>query len=375
MTLCPRWWLALCLAVETAVLALSLWLGPRVPHLYELLVLGPLLGCARLGARGTAVAALGALLLAVALAAGVHARDTRDVDFVLPLTVAAGGALCVRMAHARSVRADELRRLTEVAQVAQRAVVRPIDTEIGGMAVVARCHSAARHALVGGDLYDLAHTPFGLRLLLGDVRGQGLEAVRLAAATLATFRDLAYTTPGLPALVSELDARIGPQLGAEDFITVVLAEFAPGEVRLVNCGHHPPIRIGLRMEPLAPAHPSPPLGLRPQPVQQRASLSPDQRLLLYTDGLVEARNRDGTMFALDEQARRALTGSPLPDALGALYDNLLAHAGSPLRDDLALVLCEPTVPVSPSAPTAEGAAAALGPTDAHRLPGRTPYSS
>jgi len=234
---------------------------------------------------------------------------------------------------------DEVR---EVARITQEAIVRPISRSFAGTHVSTRYHCAVRESGLGGDVYDVAVTPFGLRILVGDVRGHGLEAIRLAAETLAGFRDLAHTVPDLTAVATGLDGRLAPDLGSEDFVTALLAEFAPGEVRLVNCGHPAPLRSGQRVELLEPGVTALPLGLSPDPRQYRVRLQPGDRLLLYTDGLSEARARDGTFFPLLTEAARALR-DPLPDeALGTLCSRLLAHTGTSPADDLALVLCQPT---------------------------------
>ncbi|MGH1552795.1 PP2C family protein-serine/threonine phosphatase [Streptomyces sp. L7] len=155
-----------------------------------------------------------------------------------------------------------------------------------------------------------------LRVLVGDARGHGLDALRTAADTLAGFRELVYTAPDLTSLAKALDARLTPGLGPEDFVTAVLAEFGPGEVRLVNCGHPAPLRSGQRLELLEPRVPALPLGLCPDPRQYRVRLQPGDRLLLYTDGLTESCALDGTPFALLYRVRN---GSERTDAGRALH--------------------------------------------------------
>ncbi|MFD0307210.1 PP2C family protein-serine/threonine phosphatase [Streptomyces sp. NPDC127119] len=236
----------------------------------------------------------------------------------------------------------QLAEVREVARITQEAIVRPLSRNLAGTHVSTRYHCAVRESGLGGDLYDVAVTSFGLRVLVGDVRGHGLEAIRLTAETVAAFRELAHTVPDLPSLAAGLDQRLAPDLGPEDFVTALLAEFAPGEVRLVNCGHPAPLRSGQRVELLEPAVTTLPLGLRPDPLQYRVRLQPGDRLLLYTDGLTEARAPDGTLFPFLTEATHALR-DPLPDeALNTLYTSLLTHTAKPPTDDLALILCQPT---------------------------------
>src|SRR5438034_373924 len=123
--------------------------------------------------------------------------------------------------------------------VAQRPILRPVPARMGRVALAVRYLSASEDALVGGDFYDIAVTRHGLRVLVGDVKGKGLEAVQLAALVLASFRASA-THPSLVELAAELDRGVRPRLGEEDFVTAVLAQFGRnGELQLVNCGHPP----------------------------------------------------------------------------------------------------------------------------------------
>ncbi|WP_307133716.1 PP2C family protein-serine/threonine phosphatase [Streptomyces aurantiacus] len=268
-----------------------------------------------------------------------------------------GCAFTVHAVRQRDRLTRKLAEVREVARITQAAVVRPLSQNLAGTHISTRYHCAVRESTLGGDLYDVAVTPFGLRVLIGDVRGHGLDAIRLTAETVAGFRELAYTVPDLTEVATGLDKRLAPDLDPEDFVTALLAEFAPGEVRLVNCGHPAPLRAGQRIELLEPAVTTLPLGLGPDPRQYRVRLQPGDRLLLYTDGLTEARACDGTLFPFLTEAAHALR-DPLPDqALDTLYSRLLAHTGAAPVDDLALVLCQPTqatVPVPAQHPARRG---------------------
>ncbi|WP_282699641.1 PP2C family protein-serine/threonine phosphatase [Streptomyces sp. CC219B] len=321
--------------------------GVHAFTLVALLLIGPLLACAWLSVRQTALVSCAALALAVAASLGHGVPPGADTALRLG-GLLLGCALTVYAAHRRTSLESALDSAREVARITQRVIMRPISRDLSGTHVCTRYVSAAPESTLGGDLYDVAMTPFGLRVLVGDVRGHDLEALRLTAATLTAFREVAYTAPDLPAVVTGLDKRLAPELGPEDFVTALLAEFAPGEVRLVNCGHPAPVRSGRRAELLEPAVPSPPLGLHPDPPQYRVRLQPGDRLLLYTDGLTEARAPDGTPFPLLPEVTRALR-EPLPDdALHRLHTSVLAHTtGGAPYDDLTLVLCQATEVTSP----------------------------
>jgi phosphoserine phosphatase RsbU/P len=174
-------------------------------------------------------------------------------------------------------------------------------------------------------------TRYGLRVLVGDVKGKGLEAVQLAALVLAGFR-AAAAHHSLVELAAELDRSIRPRLGEEDFVTAVLAQFSRhGQLQLVNCGHPPPLRFRAgAAELLTSGEATTPLGLDPAPTIQRFTLAPSDRVLLYTDGLVEARAPDGRPFELDGQVQVVVAASSLGAALDGLVARLLEHAGGRL---------------------------------------------
>jgi serine phosphatase RsbU (regulator of sigma subunit) len=326
--------------ITSAIALLDAWTGGRA-ILLGLLIVGPLLAAASLDTQRTAIVGLYALGLAVLL--GIPDGIFGTTDHLLRcLAVATGAAVGVFIAHRRAQQEQALVRITRIAEVAQRTILRPVPPRLGRIALAVRYVSASEDALVGGDFYDVAVTRHGLRVLVGDVKGKGLDAVQVAAQALTSFR-AAATDPSLAELAAELDRSIRPRLGEEDFVTVVLAQFGRhGELELVNCGHPPPLRFRAgAAELLASAEPTTPLGLDPDPTVQQFTLAPTDRLLLYTDGLIEARAPDGREFELDGQVKAVLAASSLGAALDRLLGRLLEHAGGRLDDDLALVLAQP----------------------------------
>jgi phosphoserine phosphatase RsbU/P len=319
-----------------------------------LLAVGPLLACARCNGRLTAVVAGYALVLCAVVAAATGTIGTVMEGYRIAMVAVAGG-LAVLAAAIRNRRESALIKISERVQ---RAILRPLPAELGGVTFASHYQSATSAALVGGDLYDVAMTQFGPRFIIGDVKGKGLDAVGRCAAVLAVFRELAFGEPGLIELAEEMDARLSRDMDIEDFVTVILAEFASGEVRIVNCGHHPPVKLASgtgELQVMIPDGFAPPLGLHPHPVRQDIALKPGDRLLFYTDGLVETRNRAGRFFDLDDRVAAALA---LPDlappgqapanldgAVKRVVRLLLEHAGGELADDVLLVLCEPQAPI------------------------------
>ncbi len=132
--------------------------------------------------------------------------------------------------------------MTAIAEASQVALLPPVPPQITGIGIAARYRSATPEASVGGDLYEVIPTGHGIRVIIGDVRGNGLDAVLLARHVLSAFRRSGVAVPALERVAGEVSRAIRPHLGEEDFVTAVLAQIAPsGELTVVNCGHHPPL--------------------------------------------------------------------------------------------------------------------------------------
>ena len=286
-------------------------------------------------------AAVAAVATGCAVLAGTWEDTTNVVDFLVRVLLCGLlGVVAVQGAALRERRESSLRRMTVIAETAQRAVLRAIPTAVGSVGLSARYVSATAEALVGGDLYEVAATPFGVRVIVGDVRGKGLEAVQTAAAVLGAFRAAAFTEPDPAALARSIDATIARFIGEEEFVTAIVGEFRDDTVVLANCGHHPPLLVhDAQAAEVDTGEPTVPLGLGAVPALTEHAWPTGARMLFYTDGLVEARDEDGEFFPLVEHAAELGEGS-LEDALDRLIDQMTAYAGGRMNDDLALVLAE-----------------------------------
>lgn len=159
-----------------------------------------------------------------------------------------------------------------IAETAMRAVLPKPSDRIGGLHVAARYEAAQADEFVGGDLYAVTDTPQGVRLVVGDVRGKGLDAVESVAVVIGAFREAAEQERSLEGVAQRLEralAREGTRRAGldefEGFITAVLAEIPPGlsRVRIVNRGHPEPILLHSdgALDVLAPTVPALPLGM------------------------------------------------------------------------------------------------------------------
>ncbi len=234
----------------------------------------------------------------------------------------------------------------------------PASVHVGRLSVESRHLPAAQGG--GGDFHDVMATPFGIRLLIGDVMGTGLLANRTGLSVLDAWRELAGTEPTLADIGARLHALIARR-DPDRFVTALMVNFpGPGDLgrtgaagrtrgsraELVCCGHPPPLLLrdgsAVFIEPSA----APPLGLLDlaEGWCQASTLPLGQgdQLLLYTDGLSEARDGTGRFFPLAEHTAKALTaGEPAaasPHLLDALVASVLDHVGDRAADDILLLL-------------------------------------
>lgn len=145
-----------------------------------------------------------------------------SVHLTALITVAAATLASAGNVVLVAARERELFQVRTVAEAAQRALLRPPPERLGPLRVAVRYVAAAAEARIGGDLYEVAETPYGIRILLGDVQGHGLPAVETAADVLGVFRDAARTEAELARVAERLDAALAARPVNERFVTAVL---------------------------------------------------------------------------------------------------------------------------------------------------------
>lgn len=347
----------LSLAVLASLVALDVALGPQTP-INGAYAIAAVVAATLASVRLTVVVGLAAVMLSLLSAVWDDAVGSRDwlVRWLLCLALV---GLAVATATIRAEREKALLNMTVIAEAAQRALLRALPDELQGLRLSARYLSATDGASVGGDLYDVAATPYGVRVLVGDARGKGLDAVQMAGTVLGAFRRAAFERLSLPDVAVDLDRVAAAVAGDEDFVTALVAEIHDdGSVTLVNCGHHPPLLVARDRAPVyVDTGPSTrPLGLGSLPVPVTCEWDEGARLLLYTDGLVEARDPSGRFFSLPDHADVLARGS-VEEGLDALLGRLTRHTTTRLRDDLALLLIEHCGRSGDSSPGAAGPAA------------------
>jgi phosphoserine phosphatase RsbU/P len=265
----------------------------------------------------------------------------------------------------RSAAQRRLGQARTVARVPQSALLSEVPRSVAAARLASRYLSASAEAQVGGDVIEVIADGTNPRWLVGDTRGKGLAAVRLASVAATSFRD-ACAEPGLPLteVARAVDLSVTRAGGEEDFVTAVFAELDPrGWIQLVNCGHPPPLRLSTdgELTPMNPGVFAPPLGLHPYLHLSTFSVRTGDRLVFFTDGLLEARDRAGKFFRLDQQVQ-TLRGPDLQAAADELLDRLRAHTRHQLDDDVAVLLAELTLTDSALSSPPPGVSCPLGGT-------------
>ncbi|WP_432092093.1 PP2C family protein-serine/threonine phosphatase [Streptomyces sp. NRRL F-5630] len=342
-------------AVTVAITLLAVLTPPQLPFT-RLLVVAPALA-ASLWRVGATLVLGGASALAVLVYAVLAADDDSlfTAGSIAAVTLAASYA-----SHLRTQRERTLSEVEAVANTTQEVLLRPVARRVAHLEIATLYLAAAPHAKVGGDFYAAADTPFGLRLLLGDVRGKGLPAVGVAAALLGSFHEVAYEAHDLAHVAERLDTSMGrycrsrPGAGAEEFATAILVEIPHGGTHLsfLNCGH-PPALLFHDDAPrsLEPRTASPPINLAEilgtTYTVERVPFGPGDTLLLYTDGVTETRAQNGAFFPLEQWAGGVPPGFMPQELLRLLHRALLKQSRGKLDDDIACLAVRYEGPASP----------------------------
>ncbi|MER7306785.1 serine/threonine-protein phosphatase [Streptomyces griseoluteus] len=341
------------LALIVAVCVVDVLAPPHI-HLGPLLVAAPAITVAFAGARVTAL--MGALAVAAQVLIGVLRENLSSGNIQAQITaLVIVSAVCVGICVVRDRRERQLHRVRSVAEAAQSVLLQPLPARTGPLRISALYVPAEEEADLGGDLYAAARTDHhSTRLLIGDVRGSGLAAISNAALLLGAFRAAAHRQATLPRLAVHLDAAFrwdasqwrsqSEEDTDEDFATAILLEIPDDEpvVHLINCGHPPPLLLrGSCVTPLTPEASHLPIGLggafgMAAYDVQTFPFEDGDLLLLYTDGVIEARNTGGLFYPFDERAPAWAKDDP-DELLRALHDDLLDHVHGHLDDDAAVV--------------------------------------
>ena len=275
-----------------------------------------------------------------------------DGSFVVMLARLA--AVAAELIVSKSAYGDtvvRLRRRTEMGLAAEMQwSLLPALTFTSKPVTVAAALEPAYH--VAGDTIDYAVDAGVTSVAIFDGMGHGLQSAQCAVLAVAAYRNARRSSRTLTETMNAIDEALMTGLAGEVFTTAVLAQLDTdsGLLQWANAGHPEPLllRNGRLVKSLH-IDPRPPLGfgdLRPADdiVIGDEHLEPGDRVLLYTDGVVEARSPDGEFFGVDRLVdlivRHLAGGLPAPETMRRVVRELLDHQQGPLSDDATLLMLE-----------------------------------
>jgi len=280
---------------------------------------------------------------------GVIGVTVRAHDERVTVRVKRLATLLAHLIHSKAEVGDALaraarRRPMDLAAEIQWGLIPPLTVGSDRVVISAMLEPAYE---VGGDSMDYAVNEDVAHLAVFDAMGHGLQASLLASLAVGAYRNARRAGGDLPAMGRAIDDALVAQFGGDRFVTALLCELdlERGVLRWVNAGHPAPVllRAG-RVVKTLDARPDRPLGLglNEDFAVRAEALEPGDRLLAYTDGVVEARDADGEQFGLarlvDFLERATASGEPVPETMRRLSKAILAHQRGELQDDATHVM-------------------------------------
>jgi len=198
---------------------------------------------------------------------------------------------------------------------------------------------------VGGDYFDYFELPGGrLGFTLGDVAGKGMPAALLTSMIQGLFAAQAQLDLPLPLLISNVNKSLAQRGPGNRFVTLFFGVLdAEGNFTYTNAGHNPPYVVGRDGSLCTLTEGGMVLGLFNQAAYESKTvrLSPGDHLVLFTDGVIEARNLAGEEYG-EERLCALLKGharSCAADVLSAIQNNVTEFsAGAPQHDDITMMV-------------------------------------
>ena len=288
---------------------------------------------------------LGVMEVTVPLTSGEVPRDL--LTYCERYAHLAAGQVVAKSAYGDAFELARRRQPMSVAAELQWTLLPPLTFATRGLVVAGvlePCYTA------GGDTFDYAVNDSTAHLAVFDAMGHGLSAARVAAVTISAYRNARRQLLDLDGTYALIDAILREEFRGERFATGVVAQLDldNGLLRWVNAGHPPPLVLrGGKLVKMLQLRPSTPLGVpfgkSPVAVGEEA-LEPGDRVLLYTDGVTEARTGAGEFFTAERLAefleRQAAAGLPTPETLRRLQHAILRHHEGQLQDDATALLVE-----------------------------------
>jgi serine phosphatase RsbU (regulator of sigma subunit) len=201
-------------------------------------------------------------------------------------------------------------------------------------------------ASLGGDAFDYGVDAAHARVAIFDAVGHDLGAGLIATTAVAAYRNSRRSGLGLGDTAHRIGNEIATHFGNSTFATgiVLSLETESGAISWCAAGHPAPLllRNGEVVRTLEGDH-GMPFGLGPASAVMRDALEPGDRLLLYTDGVTEARDANGRLFGVEtlvDFVGRTGAAHPPPETMRRLMHSLASHSDGRLRDDATAVMVE-----------------------------------
>ncbi|MEU2334831.1 PP2C family protein-serine/threonine phosphatase [Streptomyces sp. NPDC006654] len=201
---------------------------------------------------------------------------------------------------------------------------------------------------VGGDSFDYALNGDVLHVVMIDAMGHGLDAATMATVAIGSYRHARRAGIGLSEIYAFMDRAVAEQFGPEHFVTVQMLQLdtTTGRVQWVNAGHPPPILVrGHRVAQRLVAPTTLPVGLGgSEPRVSELGLVPGDRVLCFTDGVVEEHKSGGEEFGEDQLIdcvnHLQRTGRGVRAVTRSLSHTLKRARGGQTSDDATLLMVE-----------------------------------
>jgi serine phosphatase RsbU (regulator of sigma subunit) len=201
-------------------------------------------------------------------------------------------------------------------------------------------------ASLGGDAFDYGVDAANARVAIFDAVGHDLRAGLIATTAVAAYRNSRRSGLGLGDTAHRIGTEIDTHFDSNAFATGIVLSLATesGAISWCVAGHPAPLllRKGEVVKALERGH-GMPFGLGPASAVMRDALEPGDRVLLYTDGVTEARDANGEFFGLEtlvDLVGRSGTAHPPPETMRRLMHRIASHNDGPLRDDATAVMVE-----------------------------------
>lgn len=206
----------------------------------------------------------------------------------------------MQLIRAREQLSEALLHEHDVSRTLQESLIPRVTMTAEGVTVEHVYNPAGEAALVGGDFFDVFEpSPHCLAVNIGDVAGKGVRAAIHTGMVKHTLRAYAFQHHEPSEVMTMLNATVARELSEDSFITLFygVMDLEERELTFVSAGHEPPVWMLPDGRVTELSRPQPPLGIFPETVYDQARVEVDtgHRILLYTDGLIEARG-DGSFY-------------------------------------------------------------------------------